>query len=185
LFALACVCTATLGAQDSKEAAHSRAGRIVNETYGFSVVRPPKWFVYDGGEVPSFFNFRPEKSIQGELPQGGASIVMVVAPAENERQVENALVLWAERRVRTHNGTDPKRSAVAGPAATGPSPAIRVAFSSIPISADLPSLGYVMAFWRYHGQLFGLELSYRKDDPNQAHYESVMMQVMRSFTPLQ
>ena len=184
LCALVLGCAAALGAQDIKQAAHSRADRSVNEKYGFSVVRRPKWFVYNGGEVPSFFNFRPEQSIQGELPKAGASIVMVVAPAENEQERDDALVLWADRRVRTHNGTDPERSAVAGPVVTGSSPAIRVAFSSIPLSADLPSLGYVLVFWRYRGRSFGLELSYRKDDPSPAHYESVLMEVMRSFTPL-
>lgn len=144
---------------------------------------PPKWFVYDGGDVPAFFNFRPEESVQGELPPGGASICMLVAGDEKGLQSDSAFSRWAEQRVRSHHGANVERTSANGPVATEASPALRVSFDSSALSPDLPSLRYVIVFWQYKGRFFGVELSFVKDDPNASRYKKVMLEVMRSFRP--
>jgi hypothetical protein len=180
---LGLACATTLSAQGAKTNAGSRPDRITNNKYRFSVMFPPKWFVYDGGDVPAFFNFRPELSVQGELPPGGASICMLVTTDEKEQQSDTALSKWAEQKVKSHHGGNVERRVINGPVETGASPALRVSLDSPALSPDLQSLRYVIVFWQYKGTSFGLELSYAKDDPNATRYENVLLEVMRSFRP--
>jgi hypothetical protein len=73
------VSTVLLSAQPTGSKRSTRTDLIVSQKLGFSVVRPSDWFVSEGGDLPSFFNFPAEKAgPQGEFPPGGACIRILV-----------------------------------------------------------------------------------------------------------
>jgi hypothetical protein len=175
--AVLCITAAVLlSAEDSAHQARKRPLRIVNDKYEFGVTCPSKWFVFLGGELPVFFNFRAEKAgIQGRFPPGGASIRLLV----RQDRVES-LAEWAEREIDAQNGIDARRSDIAGPPDSG-SRALRVVFDEPVLSPQLEPMHFGDVFWRSNDRSFGAELSYYEKDSKGRRYEGVLMEVVQSF----
>jgi hypothetical protein len=185
LAALLCVlelaCAVATGAQDSKLQAGSRPDRIVNDKHGFSVMFPPGWFVFDNGDMPTFYNFPPEQSIQGNLPVGGASIELLIRAGKKEPKNSNPLGVWADHEVAIEHGIDVEHQALDSPVAAGGLRPLRVSFDRKPLGTHTPSQHFVIILWPAKSELFGAKLSYLKDDPKASHYERTLARVVGSF----
>jgi hypothetical protein len=182
LYYLGLACAVVPGGE-VKSQASSRPDRIINEKHGFSVIFPKGWFMFDNGDVPAFYNFSPEKSIQGNLPVGGASIELLVRDAEKEQQSANPLLAWADQEIGSEHGINVGRQDINGPTAIRVSRALRVSFDRKALGTHAPSLHFVIILWQFKSRLFGAQLSYIKNDPKASQHERTLSQLVGSFKP--
>lgn len=169
-------------AQPSGPQSRGQQERIVNQRYHFSVTFPKGWFVFEGGDLPSFYNFPEEKLLpQGNLPKGGASIIFLAQESGQTRRGEQTLPAWVEKRVRIEVGSSVQRKEFTGPTAVEVSTALRVEFDQLPLGLIGKPLHSMIVAWQLGGELFGVELTYFKDDPHGSQYERVLLDIARSF----
>lgn len=166
-----------------KSQADSRPNRITDDRHGFSVIFPQGWFMFDNGDVPAFYNFSPDKSIQGNLPVGGASIEFLVRDSKKDLQSTNPLWAWAEQQVEREHGIGVEHLAVRGPAVAESLRALRVSFDRKALGTHAPALRFVIILWQFKSRLFGAQLSYIKNDPKASQYERTLSQLVNSFKP--
>jgi hypothetical protein len=173
-----------LCAQVATQKSDRRPSRIISEKNGFSVMFPRRWFVWQGGDAPVFFNFSAEKAPpQGRLPDGGASIIMHVADAIPQTQATDALSSWAERLIRANSGNNVERRYGSGPPVAGVSRALQLSFDQPGFGDGESPTRFVIILWELSGKLFAAELSYYKGDPRAPQHERVLFDVVRSFRP--
>jgi hypothetical protein len=162
----------------------ARPKRIVNSKYGFSVVFPKTWYVYEGADLPVFFNYRPEDSApQGQLPPHGASIALIRCRHSPEVQGTTDLSSCADREVRAHFGVNVRKANISGPV-SGALAALQVSYDEPALSPDRYSSHFVSVFWASGTTILGAELEYIKGDPDGQRYKETLLQVVRSFKPL-
>jgi hypothetical protein len=172
----------TLSAQPQQLKSSARPERIFNQKHGFSVIRPRGWFLFDG-ELPSFFNFPAERMLpQGEFPQGGAAILMLATEETNRRDGDASLRAWADQRIQMHNGVGVEIGRTPGPPGIGVSEAIQASFDQLALGQPGQSRHIVLVAWRLGQTLFGAELSFIKNDPHANQYQSIVRDLVRSFS---
>lgn len=171
LWGLLCAGAQERGRTDTK------TERIANNKYGFSVVRPHKWYVFVGADTPSFHNYRAEDApSNGDIPAGGADIWMHASAASDPPE-QGELSRWAGKIVSARHGSDARERSIQAPGSTG----LEVTFNQLPLGTPGDTLRIVVLAWRARNTIFGAELTYIKDDPQAAEYERVLVDVMRSF----
>jgi len=161
---------------------------VTSGKYHFSVVRPLGWFVYEGADVPVFFNFLAEDAPpQGQLPPGGASILLLLCQSRSGHIEVNSITTCAQQEAAVNRGISLSMRYIRGPVQA--SPALLVSFDQRGLGrigeTRQPSKHFVAAYWEYRGQPFGAELSYYKTDPKGSHYERDLLEMVRSFKPTQ
>ncbi len=177
---LGLACTVASGGH-VKSQAGGRPDRIIDDKHGFSVMFPKGWFMFDNGDVPAFYNFSPENSIQGNLPVGGASIELLVRDALKDQPSTHPLFAWADQEVGREHGINVGRQDIGGLAAVGASYALRVSFDRKALGTHAPSLHFVIILWQSEKGLFGARLCFIKNDPKGHQYEHLLRQIVESF----
>jgi hypothetical protein len=158
----------------------AQAERIVNKKYAFSVIRPDRWYVFLGGDVPGFYNFPAEKMLpQGQLPPGGAALQMHVSAAGRPFEA-GELSRWAESVAAARHGANAKQQSIDGPESQQ---GLKLTFDQLPLGVPGDTLLTVLLAWQARGTIFGAELTYIKGDPHAEQYERVLIELMRSFRP--
>ena len=169
------------------QTANSRHGvgprRVASEKHKFSVLLPTGWFYYLGGDLPSFYNFTPGKSIQGHIPSGGASIVVIRNEALSGNNNVDQLSAWADERIKRRHGINSTRTLTEGPKDASERQALYVSFDQPAFSQSDEPLRFVIALWRFRDFLLGAELSYIKGDPKAIEYERLLHVLTMSFRP--
>ncbi len=158
--------------------------RIVNQRYAFSVMRPRGWFVFEGGDLPSFYNFRAEESLpQGELPRGGAEIRMMAKSIAAD-QPQDSLNVWVTSLVTRERGINLGERTNSTSAKGLPPGVVTVEFDQPPLGQPGDFLHGVLVAW--HGQrgfLCAL-LTFIKGDPKADDHRRSLVDLIRSFRSL-
>jgi hypothetical protein len=179
---------ASANAQGIKTSAEERPSRIVNKPYGFSVPFPKRWFVYEGGDLPAFFNYSADKaSPQGEPPPGGADIALKVCDRKRAKSGADPVSYCVEREARAHRGATIERKEIRGLVKVEPSNVTKLSFDEPGLGkvdhTPLSTLHFIVVLWDFRGNVFEAELSYVKDDPKAARYEETLIEIVRGFRP--
>lgn len=157
---------------------------IVNRKFGFSIARPKRWYVYEGGDLPMLFNYSAESALPwGDLPPGGARILMLVRDSNDVHDRKDALSSAAEYVVWRSNGIHPQQKFTSGPTAIPSAKALCVSFERPAPGPDDQSLRVVAIAWKFKDKVFIAQLSYVIGDPGGERYERALSEVVRSFKP--
>lgn len=174
------VCTAAHTAQAPGGGTDGRPTRIISKRYGFSVVFPRGWYVYEGAHLPLFFNYSAEKALpQGRLRPGMAEIDFMDCLILREVATVPSC---SEHEVVVNIGATPERKEISGPAAIGSPRALQFSYDQRQMG-NMDRLHYVTVYWEYRGRVLGAELSYRMGDPSGSQYERVLLEIVQSFRP--
>ena len=176
LFALKLACLSPLYSQNPS------SKRIFSKDHGYSVVLPKRWYVYNGGDLPLFFNYRAEDALpQGQLPPGGAEIHLLLPAEWRQDNSVHSMSSWVAQEVRMHNGSHVKRNLIRGPAMSGRKRALQVSFDQLALGTPGQSLRLVAVFWQVKDRPFAAELSYVEGDSKGRQYQTVLLEMVRSF----
>jgi hypothetical protein len=162
----------------------SQSRQVVNRKYGFSLLGPKEWFVFEDADLPSFYSFRAEKMLpKGELPLGGAEIDLV-ASREQHAGEKDAMRKWALEAVARARGTNTQERPVPGPTAAAESTALWIAYDQLPLGTPGETLHMVLVTWQTRTTFFGAQLRYWKGDRSGSKHERAVLDLMRSFRSL-
>lgn len=168
-----------LHAQAANPNSDKRPSRIVSAKNRYSVMFPRGWLVWELGDDPVFYNFRPQDSIQGQLPEGGASILMLENPELSGRQ--QTLSVWANQLVKSNSGANEEVRDLRNSLVKGAAQTVQLSFEQPELRiGELPTR-FVVILWELKGKLFGAELSFYKGDPKAPAHERVLLDIVRSF----
>jgi len=157
-----------------------RHSRVTSKKYGFSIVFPRGWYVYEGAHLPLFFNYPEEKALpQGRLRLGMAEIDFVDCYIRGEVATVPSC---SEHELDVNTGATPERKEIGGPVAIGSPRALQFSYDQRQLG-DMDRLHYVTVYWGYRGSVLGAELSYRMGDPNGSQYERILTEIVQSFRP--
>ena len=153
---------------------------LISGNYGFSVTRPQNWYLYEREQGPAFFNFPPGKSTQGELPDGGASIVMITS-TQAELHGMQALAQFGEKESHAQRGINIHQWALPFSQPGNFSSMVGLSFDQPAVAQGAPDIHFILVLWEAGGRLFGAELSCIKNDRGLKKYEGALVAVVRSF----
>ncbi len=172
---------ATAGAQP----VGSKPGEIVNRKYGFSLVRPKGWFVFQSGDLPSFLQLSRRNDVStGRASSRGGRIKILATPSQHIEGEGGPLRAWALSLAIAARGADIHERAVPNPVREAKSMARWVEYDQPPLGDPGDTLHRVLIAWQAGNKFFGAQLTMLKGDPRSQEHERVALELVRSFRNL-
>jgi hypothetical protein len=164
-----------------------KARRFVSEKYGLSMFIPTGWRVELPVDRLLAYSYPATRALpQGQLPNGGASIVVIMRkPLSEERRYGRTLPEWAAKDMEIEaDGNPASPSAFQMPQESGTQDAISLSYDSAILGIGQQQQHEVAIYWEFKGSFFAAHLFYIAGDPKGTALEKLFLDTVRSFRPL-